>query len=100
MTNTPPEVLEKWRQEFEIWHMLKYGYLGCYEMSGIVYQRHDVESRWCTWKEARQTVVIELPNADHILFDTKKQEKGFIAAIEYVKELLEESGYSVEVKSD
>lgn len=46
----------------------------------------------------RNQPVIELPNSDLIVFDSRSKERGFDSAIEYVAEILQELGYQFKVK--
>ena len=53
---------------------------------------------WLAAKRSQKPV--ELPNSRNIFFDTVSQESGFISAIEYVSEILEESGITYTVKGE
>lgn len=107
MNNTPPEVLEKWRDEFIEWmqrkHSVKITFDGDSVSSSPINGRSQgrfvsfvAGVAWEVWKEARQSVRIELPepyiyaNSDGDGFEYIKPDQ--------LKSAIESQGYRAEVK--
>lgn len=91
------EPIEKWRNEFESYSDEKF----ISKFPSGTYQWQFMDDRWNGFTMAKRSQpVVELPNASQIFFDTKLQEKGFVSAIEYVCEILEESGINYRIKGE
>lgn len=90
--------LKKWKEEFH----KEFALTNCVDYSDAHgFADHEVNLLWLGFKAAKRSqTVVELPNVEHIIFDTKLQEKGFSAAIEYVGEILEERGIQYRMKGE
>lgn len=97
MNNTPPEVLEKWRKEFESWAHGD-GYCVDKVIATGRYVHAYTAIAWKVWQAARQTAVIELSKpatkTDHFDDPVKYWRKSTVV------QAIEPQGYRVEVNGE
>lgn len=107
MTNTPPEVLEKWRKDFKKSYsvpehlVLKRGkwFHKQEKWAAVAEKLNELFDVFCV---SRQTAVIELPNeitfGNTYSLENTAFANGFNSALEQAKYLIESQGYRVEIK--
>jgi len=87
MTTVSPEVIRRWRSEFEAYH-------GAHaRFDNGRYVDHADQTLWVCWFKARQSAVIELPEKVSVGFGTKSAFTYIL--IDQLIEKLEAQGYQV-----
>lgn len=101
MSNLSPEVIERWRKDFEAYRNGAYHNPDLDRTVGGKYRKGRIESLWEHWVAARQSAVIELPNfmGDEDDFSLVHK-SAFNGAVNICKKSIEDQGYRVEVKGD
>lgn len=99
MINTPPEVLEKWRKEFERAAKEKYPKTEFGIYADGSYWTAWIDNLWVGFKMARQTAVIELPDFQKG-YSMDSYWPGYNDGLRTAANVIESQGYRVEVKGD